>query len=434
MHPLHPQLPNTKTDPSIFPQDGSTVDRVDKAVSSPLFWLSFGPLEIPLSVPGAVFGTAPFLFLGPTVLTAISDWPSSATGLEKIGFVLLDLYKALTTVVKGGNVGGASNAIESLVTIATGSSSTLFSLGKNYPRLTVPILGFIVYLVLWISFLIWFRGRENEGRLGKFTVGFLWGSKGYVLFFLLGLLGSRVDESWGFSGDGGHWRAGALLLTCWSASLFPIICLKKWTKRRRPCVCFFEDTKKDEPVPRKFLSAMTCTMLHDGSAAFPSGDVSGAVSFAISLHFTYLRAIGAASNDSSSSSSSSDPGDLVHSDYLSYYIALTCVGLSAFGRMYFLAHHLFDVIIGATIAVVFTIGPIGRGGVVPLLVKASVDIQAELSRGGEGLSKIEVKGTSIPTALDSIQWWHPVLVHTSLLLWYIQAFRAAEEMGKKKKE
>jgi len=71
----------------------------------------------------------------------------------------------------------------------------------------------------------------------------------------------------------------------------------------------------------KRLAAIGRMLRRDHNASFPSGDVSGAVSFAYSL----TRCAGYPR------------------------IGLCCVLLSASGRMYWQAHHLLDCIVGAAI-------------------------------------------------------------------------------------
>ena len=80
----------------------------------------------------------------------------------------------------------------------------------------------------------------------------------------------------------------------------------------------------DGTAPGKRLTVITGKLQHDSNASFPSGDVVGATCFALALR----RGPGACCAPA----------------------AAACVLLSAFGRMYWQAHHLLDVLVGGALA------------------------------------------------------------------------------------
>lgn len=124
-------------------------------------------------------------------------------------------------------------------------------------------------------------------------------------------------------------NSGLLYLILWYLSILPVLTLKSVAGRRRPVA---SDPKHigDEAVAaaaRKALSHIPAMHKEgDANSSFPSGDVAGVVAFAYPL----LRCSGASS--------------------WQLLIASTCIGLSAFGRMYFQAHHLMDVTMGGACA------------------------------------------------------------------------------------
>jgi membrane-associated phospholipid phosphatase len=120
---------------------------------------------------------------------------------------------------------------------------------------------------------------------------------------------------------------GAFFYLCtWYTSILPVLILKRVTARRRPACC------EATTGIKRALPMIPSMMRRDPNASFPSGDVAGAVSFAYPLWYC-----GAAPK-----------------------LAVACIALSAFGRMYFHAHHLLDVLVGGLIAL-FTAVALERG-------------------------------------------------------------------------
>lgn len=117
--------------------------------------------------------------------------------------------------------------------------------------------------------------------------------------------------------------------------------MKKLFKRRRPII-----SGCGRP---KGLSSLEPILHRDGLASFPSGDVMSAVCFAFPLRDAHP------------------------------WLAAGIVLLTAFGRLYFRAHHFFDVVCGAAIAYIMCAGVAASG----------------------------VYGS----------WWHPLLAQAAFLLW-----------------
>jgi membrane-associated phospholipid phosphatase len=113
-------------------------------------------------------------------------------------------------------------------------------------------------------------------------------------------------------------------LAAWFLSIIPVLGLKGAARRRRPVVCPKEAVGVSVAVAqsRKALQSIPRMLHEDGNASFPSGDVAGAVSFAYPL----VMCGGSAP------------------------LAAACVALSAFGRVYWQAHHLLDVTCGGLIS------------------------------------------------------------------------------------
>lgn len=124
-------------------------------------------------------------------------------------------------------------------------------------------------------------------------------------------------------------NSGLLYLVLWYLSIVPVLTLKSVAGRRRPVA---SDPKHigDEAAAAAGCKALSkIPAMHkagDGNSSFPSGDVAGVVAFAYPL----LRCSG--------------------SSLWPPLVACACIALSAFGRMYFQAHHLMGVTIGGLCA------------------------------------------------------------------------------------
>lgn len=123
---------------------------------------------------------------------------------------------------------------------------------------------------------------------------------------------------------GGAARARAhLMLTSWFAALVPTLVLKKFSRRRRPIVSAAATLGEATVAAagQKRLRIIPKLLSRDSNAALPSGDAVGALIFAYALGSCGYRRC-----------------------------ALACALSSCTARIYWHAHHVLDVALGATIA------------------------------------------------------------------------------------
>ena len=139
----------------------------------------------------------------------------------------------------------------------------------------------------------------------------------------------------------------------WLPTTITFMHLKEASRRLRPCA-----KPKYQPLfERKHLDIIPRLLRKVGAdSSFPSGDAAIGAIFAISL-------------------AESQP-----------QVAVTILFLSCFGRMYFLAHHLFDTIVGVLTAVAF---------------------HSALTWIGWGKEDL------------LITWWHPLVAQLSLLIFLV---------------
>jgi len=113
-------------------------------------------------------------------------------------------------------------------------------------------------------------------------------------------------------------------LALWPLVAFGFNSLKTTTRRSRPCKKDHEATHSENWMKNKKFPGMISFLIHhNGDGSFPSGDVAMAVLLAVPLW------------------------NIEHCGGL----ALAIVVLAGLGRMYVLAHHLGDVIVGALVTV-----------------------------------------------------------------------------------
>ncbi|KAJ1456195.1 hypothetical protein M885DRAFT_518352 [Pelagophyceae sp. CCMP2097] len=113
-----------------------------------------------------------------------------------------------------------------------------------------------------------------------------------------------------------HARAAAgFFVAAWFAGIVPVLVLKSAAQRPRPCAT--------RPAPNRYFEIIARTLRdHDAHQSLPSGDCAGAAIFAVALALFH----GAPK------------------------LGTACVFASAFGRLYYQAHHLLDVALGALIS------------------------------------------------------------------------------------
>lgn len=162
--------------------------------------------------------------------------------------------------------------------------------------------------------------------------------------------------------------AGSFHLATWFASILPVITLKRLARRRRPVACEARHAGAASLAAGR-AKALPCIpamlLAGDPCASFPSGDVAGATSVAYSL----WRCGGSPA------------------------AAAACVALSAFGRVYWQAHHVLDVAGGFGVTV-------GSCVLTELALRAAT---------GDPLAS-EAMGTCPPAAV-----WHPLVPFAMLI-------------------
>ncbi len=124
-------------------------------------------------------------------------------------------------------------------------------------------------------------------------------------------------------------------MTSWCITMTLSIILKFLSQRRRPIVrlCqshfntdfeFKQGSSDTFSVKKKCTSALSSLFRQDSHGSFPSGDAAGAVA----LMYPFLR----------------------YGNNQEQLLSTILVGLSCFGRLYWLAHHFLDVTIGVLIS------------------------------------------------------------------------------------
>ncbi|CAB9504615.1 expressed unknown protein [Seminavis robusta] len=202
----------------------------------------------------------------------------------------------------------------------------------DYQDLFLAIISFSFLLLLpWIFFL-----RGNIWIIQHI----IYSNKSFALAPFLG-----TGVAFYFGSDRRYSQALAYhSLILYNLSCIATMFLKHGTERKRPCVTF------GHLIPRKHL-AIIPKILAKGAAnaSFPSGDVMAATAWAIPLW---------------------------HMGYPTSSILL--VVLAACGRMFFLAHHLLDTVVGMTVC---------------LLV--------------HGLLQWSPEHAALPT-MGTAEWYHPI--------------------------
>lgn len=251
-------MPPAPPTASRWPADGSKLDRLDKRLSKPVFTLQLGlVLETALAYPGCFFGMPAFCVPGTLVL-------------------------GLTVGDDDGRSADWCVASAMLAGLVATFSACLFATGGI--RYTKVLYGPpTVVLAPWaaLALLRWMEAAAADA--------------GTACFYLVS----------------------------WYVVIAPILVVKSLSRRRRPIVCSASHVGEAcvEAASRKALTVIPRMLRHDANAAFPSGDVAGAVCWAFPLWRAGLR-----------------------------LLPVSAVALSAFGRMYWQAHHAMDVLVGGVAA------------------------------------------------------------------------------------
>ena len=158
------------------------------------------------------------------------------------------------------------------------------------------------------------------------------------------------------------------ILFLWPLSILVIVILKELSERTRPVVFDMSKENKDRWIDQKSFPTI-CYFLAKAQAneSFPSGDATSAAIYAIVLMN-------------------------IHPNYtLSAWCLLL---LACSGRMYFLAHHFFDVLVGSLVA---------------------VGIHRVVSFMGLGIYDME--------------WWHPLASMAVLALYFKTGMKNKHKIG-----
>lgn len=260
---------------SIAPVDGGVIDRLDKTLSAPIFRLQLGlVMESILSVPGCFFGMPAVMAVAPG-LTAV------CVHVQRHGQIPMHHR----------------------------SAASLAGLGMT---------------TIW---LFWQWMNVLSAADGVSRAWILYSPRVFIAAPVAGLILSYTATD-----DEVARASAALYLVSWFVTVLPILALKGLCRRRRPLASDAVHIGPNAAAAAKKKALSTIVLMlrkGDPNAAFPSGDVAGAVSFAYPL----WRCGG-----------------------LNAGVAAMLVLLSAFGRMYWHAHHALDVIVAALIAVVCCVG------------------------------------------------------------------------------
>lgn len=271
-----------------------------------------------------------------------SRWPQDGGVIDRVD-------KAISSCIFSLQIGplewplSVPGCVFGMAPILCAGPPTLAVLASKGP---VPLpLSFILSALWTVTLGTWFSFCAGKEEYAK---KYLFAKASYVFGPLVGLMIASLAEH-------EAWAVGAFFNMAWSTTLVPVLVLKGFTKRRRPAVSVPSTPKVLEILPR-FLRK-------DANASFPSGDVAGAVAFAVPL------AVGCG---------------------LPKIAGLVALG-SAFGRMYWHAHHALDVLVGATIGV----------------------ISCSFIR-------------NFVCDVGQTKWWQPVVAHVALLVFLSKAMKAVK--------
>lgn len=297
------------------------LEDLDERVSSAFFNSSLPPwLEAIYTVPACFFGMIPSLAVGPLWI-AILAYDESATSTR-----------------------ASSPKQESVDTRHPAEKIVLLKL--------VTVALSILFLSAWGLYL-----RGYHAAVGKFLgrkVFYLVAYAGSVTFLMYTLLppgannpvhdsvlvGGATDEEVAVMLQISSLAFYYLLL--WSTSVLLVLVLKRKTQRLRPCAN--KEISERYMARKAFPSVARFLAKYQANESFPSGDA--AVAAALAIPMTYISSLGV-----------TDPGEEVSSGLFSFVythswqslLAYWIVILACTGRIYVLAHHVGDVMVGALV-------------------------------------------------------------------------------------
>ncbi|KAF4712790.1 hypothetical protein FOZ63_005606 [Perkinsus olseni] len=223
-------------------------------------------------------------------------------------------YVADSILIYPGTMFGVVDIVGSLV-------YTLFMM-MTIPQEITPSYFVCVILPQWLLFLPFFT-RVLHGKIPEKWMRSLRGLFFYVNNILVRLFLSPYAVG-----------VSNFFCLCTSAEQSVVLLLKRFVRRDRPCIAKWD--KGDHPLsqvyrPVPFVSKTFRDMKIESDESFPSGDACESTMFAVSV--IALRGL----------------------DSPAGMLALLLAALSCFGRVYFHAHNVLDVVGGSLIAVVMTL-------------------------------------------------------------------------------
>eukprot|EP00937_MAST-01D_sp_MAST-1D-sp2_P002946 g2946.t1 len=272
-------------------------DRLDKSISMPLFVLELGWWEYPLSVPGHWFGV-----------------PCFALGTLPIVHSALAVPHALCSAA--------------------------------------------AVVLCCVSLAVWFRALHRSrtcGAAAMHTIYLPGGPRWGKLVFLAAPHAALVLCR--LTGGVPALRVAAFVQTSWFLTQAVVAFLKSTVKRPRPVAsASLAKRLRGGRVARIFPELQSfLRSASESRQSFPSGDVAGACSWALS-GLVAVRAVAAAGGGGGGAQAQA-------LELLLLLLGGGCTMLSALGRVYFHAHHLLDTAAGAAVA--YAAGVVVQG--VPLL-------------------------------------------------------------------
>mmetsp|Transcript_20783 Transcript_20783/g.49355 ORF Transcript_20783/g.49355 Transcript_20783/m.49355 type:complete len:775 (+) Transcript_20783:114-2438(+) len=335
----------------------NSILRIDERVSTIVFDWSLPPtIEAIYSIPACFFGLIPPIIVGPPGLFLLSIWFDQSYDYD-------DYDLSPTSLLSSSQ----RNIALSLLSVWTLSIS----------------VGFIA---IWIIYVL---RRGDVSVIGNvFAVKPLYILATPFNLILLRYL-SLMDEE--------HTKQQLLQnvlsssiypLVLWYPSCLVVLILKDFTHRTRPCLKILHRQQKQEkeqsksaPTPspsrkeyyqkvfhRKAFPIIPTVLARagkEGYKSFPSGDAMSSACFAIPLAYMKLVAGGNDKDDDNGDTRDASNMTMMSKfmEVLPFVLAAGTVVLACTGRVYFYAHHVLDVLVGAAIPlilhVIFTITNFG---------------------------------------------------------------------------
>eukprot|EP00392_Amoebophrya_sp_AT5.2_P007457 g7472.t1 len=334
--PLEPAV-----DRQIWPSEGGLLDRGDKMLSSALASLPLGVLEYFLGFPGMFFATSQCVLLSPATIALLVQLQVQQAPDEDDGAayyttkehqheheVVGGLAVVFACVVLGWFLSLVAYGLMCRAT-STSNPRTLalpfqYFWGK-YGYLLCPSTGAAVVAML---------AKENDDRIHLPT-------SLQELLFLREMNGNGKGNGFCLFSSAAVSAARRTALF-WCVSVAGVMLLKELTKRRRPLVLIDKEKRRRRRV--EFFEAF---IEADPHSSFPSGDTAGATAVAFSLFLA-----GSSSGPppvpvgSPPRLGSTWPGTIIQMGIVPVALAV----LAGFGRVYWQAHHVLDVVAAAVLS------------------------------------------------------------------------------------